>query len=256
VGRLVQPPCQSRVTYSRLHRTASRRVLNISREGDSTTSLGSLFQCSITLRGKKFFLMFRRSLFCFSLCPLRLVLSLGTTEKSLAPKVYSGHTLKTKTQVYLWSVRAEFCAAVFYQLGSAHLAPAQPSWASVTRALTQRLLCLPCPPRLLAKPTPGLWLLGTGCGAALKAPLAEAVALSGLWIQARRLFYRTVIKLQSCPLPSCNNFPRVLSIVYAPTGKIGDLFAGVVISQIKEGHTPYCLLAFRFVRQQKFWQVE
>ena len=46
------------VTYSRLHRTLSRRVLNISREGDSTASLGSLFQCSVTLRGKKFFLMF------------------------------------------------------------------------------------------------------------------------------------------------------------------------------------------------------
>jgi len=30
--------------------------LNISREGDSTTSLGSLFQCSVTLRVKKFFL--------------------------------------------------------------------------------------------------------------------------------------------------------------------------------------------------------
>jgi len=49
VGHLVQPPCQSRVTYSRLHRALSRGVLNISREGDSTTSLGSLFQCSITL---------------------------------------------------------------------------------------------------------------------------------------------------------------------------------------------------------------
>ena len=66
-------PCRSRVTYSRLHRTLSRRVLNISREGDSTTSLGSLFQCSITLRGKKFFLMFRRNFLCFSLCPLPLV---------------------------------------------------------------------------------------------------------------------------------------------------------------------------------------
>jgi len=48
VGHLVQAPYQSRVTYSRLHRTLSRRVLNISR-GDSTTSLGSLFQCSVTL---------------------------------------------------------------------------------------------------------------------------------------------------------------------------------------------------------------
>jgi len=35
----------------------SRQVFNISREGDSTTSLGSLFQCSVTLRGKKFFLI-------------------------------------------------------------------------------------------------------------------------------------------------------------------------------------------------------
>ena len=42
LGHLVQPPCRSRVTYTRLHRTLSRRVLNISR-GDSTTSLGNLF---------------------------------------------------------------------------------------------------------------------------------------------------------------------------------------------------------------------
>jgi len=49
-------PLPSRVTYSRLHRTASRQVLNISREGDSTTPLGSLCQCSITLKVKKFFL--------------------------------------------------------------------------------------------------------------------------------------------------------------------------------------------------------
>jgi len=42
VGHPVQPPCPSRVTQSRLHRTASRWVLNISREGDSTTSLETL----------------------------------------------------------------------------------------------------------------------------------------------------------------------------------------------------------------------
>ena len=74
---LVQPPCWSRVTYSRLHRTLSRRVLNISREGDSTTSLGNLFQGFVTLRVKKFFLMFRRSFLCFNLCPLPLVLLLS-----------------------------------------------------------------------------------------------------------------------------------------------------------------------------------
>jgi len=78
-------PCRSRVTQSRLHRTASRRGCNISRKGDSTTSLGSLGQGSITLRGKKFFLRFRQNFLCFSLFPLPLVLSLGTTEKSLAP---------------------------------------------------------------------------------------------------------------------------------------------------------------------------
>ena len=47
--------------------------------------LGSLFQCSVTLRVKKFFLMFRWNFLCFSFCLLPLVLSLGTTGKSLAP---------------------------------------------------------------------------------------------------------------------------------------------------------------------------
>jgi len=51
-GHPAQPPCRSRVTQSR--QTASRRVWNISREGDSTASLGSLCQGSVTLRGKKF----------------------------------------------------------------------------------------------------------------------------------------------------------------------------------------------------------
>jgi len=37
-------PCPSRVTQSRLHSTTSRGGLNISREGDSTASLGSLGQ--------------------------------------------------------------------------------------------------------------------------------------------------------------------------------------------------------------------
>jgi len=64
--------CPSRVTYSRLQRTTSRRVLSISREGDSTTSLGSLGQGSITLRVKKFFLIFSWNSLCFRLCPLPL----------------------------------------------------------------------------------------------------------------------------------------------------------------------------------------
>jgi len=69
VGHLVQPPCRSRVTQSRLHRTASRRVLNISREGESPTSLGSLFQCSVTLKVKKFFVKFSWN-FQVYVCPV------------------------------------------------------------------------------------------------------------------------------------------------------------------------------------------
>jgi len=67
-------PCRSRGTYSRLHGTVSRWVLNISREGDSTTSLGNLFQGFACLRVKKFFLMFSWNFLCFSLCPLSLPL--------------------------------------------------------------------------------------------------------------------------------------------------------------------------------------
>ena len=37
---LVQPPCQSRNTYSRLHRTSSRRVLNRGRYDTSTEAVG------------------------------------------------------------------------------------------------------------------------------------------------------------------------------------------------------------------------
>jgi len=35
--------------------TTSKRLLNTSRVGDSTTSLGSLFQCLTTLSAKKLF---------------------------------------------------------------------------------------------------------------------------------------------------------------------------------------------------------
>jgi len=53
----------------------------------STTFLGILCQHLVTLTVKKFFLMFRQSLPCSSLCPLSLVLSLGTTRKYLAPSL-------------------------------------------------------------------------------------------------------------------------------------------------------------------------
>jgi len=59
-------------------------VLNISKEGDSKSSLQILFQCSTTLTVRKFFLMFKWNFLHYDMCLLLLALSLGTTEKSLA----------------------------------------------------------------------------------------------------------------------------------------------------------------------------
>ena len=92
MGHPVQPPCPSSVTYSRLHRTLSRRVWNISREGDSTTSLGSLGQCSVTLRGKKFFPVFRRNFLCPSSCPLLTVVTASQCHFAVAQRA-QGPTL-------------------------------------------------------------------------------------------------------------------------------------------------------------------
>lgn len=48
-------------------------------------SLGNLLQCSVTLPVMVCLLVFIQHLLCFSLCPLALVTSLGTTEKNLTP---------------------------------------------------------------------------------------------------------------------------------------------------------------------------
>ena len=73
------------VLYNRLYRKTSREVLSISREGDSTTSLGSLFQCSAIHEVKKFFLIFRWNLLCSSLCPLPLIIISGHHWKEVGP---------------------------------------------------------------------------------------------------------------------------------------------------------------------------
>ena len=53
--------------------------------GDFTTFLDNLCQCSKTYTVMKSFLIFRGNILCSSLCPLLLILSLRTVEKSLAP---------------------------------------------------------------------------------------------------------------------------------------------------------------------------
>lgn len=62
----------------------SSQVFSMSRDRDSTTCLGNLCQCLTTLTVKKCFLAFRWNLMFFNLYGLFLVLSQGTTEKSLA----------------------------------------------------------------------------------------------------------------------------------------------------------------------------
>lgn len=63
--------------------------MNISKNGDFTTSLGNLCKCLINLTVKKYFLVFRGNLLHFSFCSLSLVLSMATTVKS--PDLYSLH---------------------------------------------------------------------------------------------------------------------------------------------------------------------
>ena len=76
----------NKVPYKRSHRLVFGQVLNISIEGDSTTTLGNRFQCSITLTIKKFFHMFVWNLLCSSFRPLLLFLSLcmGQEEPGLS----------------------------------------------------------------------------------------------------------------------------------------------------------------------------
>ena len=79
----VHPPAKA-VPWSKLHRKVSRQIWSVSRQGDSTASLGSLFQCSVILTVKKFFLLLRWDFLCSSLYPLPLVMLLGTTKMSMA----------------------------------------------------------------------------------------------------------------------------------------------------------------------------
>ena len=62
--------------------TTSKRFLSTSRDGESTTSWGSPFQCLTTLSEKLFFLTTNLNLPCH-MKPFRLVLSLVMREKRL-----------------------------------------------------------------------------------------------------------------------------------------------------------------------------
>ena len=65
----------------------TRQLLHISTGEDSTTSLGNLFQCSVTLTLKKFFHTLVWNFLCSSFRPLLLVLLLHITKKNLASSI-------------------------------------------------------------------------------------------------------------------------------------------------------------------------
>lgn len=82
-GRLVQPSAPAGPPQSCLPSTTSWQLLKISRE-ETAPPLDSLCQGLVT-PSQKCLLMFRWNLLHFSLCPMPLILSLGTTVKSLVP---------------------------------------------------------------------------------------------------------------------------------------------------------------------------
>lgn len=89
-GHLVLPCCSQPGQVGRLLGALSRQVLNTSKDGVSTTSLGNPFCCLITLTIKKKTKTWNFPY--FPLCPLPLVL-LGTTKKSLASPSVLPHQL-------------------------------------------------------------------------------------------------------------------------------------------------------------------
>lgn len=71
-GRLVQPPAQAWPPKA--------DCLGLCPEKETPQPLGNLCQCSV----QKSFLIFKMNPLRSSLCPLHLVLTVGTTERSLA----------------------------------------------------------------------------------------------------------------------------------------------------------------------------
>ena len=84
-----QFPLLKQVPWNKLPRKVSRRVLNISMEGDTTISLDCLFQCSVTLTVKEIFLMFRWKLLSSSLCTVSLVLLPGPIQLTPTLQIFA-----------------------------------------------------------------------------------------------------------------------------------------------------------------------
>lgn len=84
-GSTCSNSCSSRDTQSRVSQTIPRQLLKIHKKKTPQPLRGNLCQCSVSHTAQKSFPVFRGNLLGSCLCPLHLVLTMGTTEKSLAP---------------------------------------------------------------------------------------------------------------------------------------------------------------------------
>lgn len=77
-------------------------AFNISKEVDSTASLGNLLHC-LTTHSKNLIHDFRWNFMSFNLCPFCFVLSLNTTDKSLLPSS-SGWPVPALSSLSAWEM--------------------------------------------------------------------------------------------------------------------------------------------------------
>jgi len=98
--------------WKRWLRDVSGGVLNICMGGDSTTSLGKVFQCFtyVTVKKKKVFCI-QMEFYVLNLCLLPLLLSVGTTENTLSSLLHSIRYLHTLARspwslLFSWTVLA------------------------------------------------------------------------------------------------------------------------------------------------------
>lgn len=114
---LVQPSVENR-----LYKASSSQVLNISRKGKSTISLGNLFQCLIVLAVNTFFLYLDR-----------------TSEATCACCLLPCHSVSHEESTSIFSI------IIFYLLGDRDYIPPEPSLleAEQTQFLLISSVCFP-----------------------------------------------------------------------------------------------------------------
>jgi len=88
-------PCSGRDTQSKVLRTRSRQLMEVSKEG-TLQPLDSLRQCSIILTAQKCYLIFKRNLLFSNLYLLSLVLSLKNGQWGFGSAPFS-----TSLQVFI-----------------------------------------------------------------------------------------------------------------------------------------------------------